>query len=530
MPIKNSANSEYYIRNIKLVFPLLFRGVFMHYSKEDAEILSRHVSNLDKQVYVVYNVPPEVVSVLFAYVSRSPASFRDNLLKLIKSDELGFASEKSTSYFLEAQKKAAEFHKKWVVGFGHFSVAEHAVLNIAIERVSILFTKLIEDNRLASYTEKSTRYQIFDRNSYYKPKRIMNSRFASDYKQTMNSLFDFYTNNFNTMLAFMREKYPKHEQMNERFYESLTKSRACDVMRYTLPAATLTNLGATFNARSLVHAIEKLLSYPLEEARDVGIQIKEEASKFLPTLMKAAEKSSYIEETEKALRKLALREIGQSKEENNEESCKEKEFEVRVVSYDKDAENKLVAAMLYKHLHEPFEKVLAKVKKLSREKKQKVFEEFFKRITDKDAPLRELEHIYYTFEILVDYGAYRDLQRHRMCTQTTQLLSTKHGFSMPKEMKEAGLGNEFKELMKEAKELYGKLAEEMPYEAQYCVPLAYKKRVLYTWNLRELYHVIRLRTGKAGHKSYRKVAQQCYLELKRIHPFIARYFSVDLSK
>lgn len=497
----------------------------MGYSKGDVELLSRHVSNLDRQVYVIHGVPPEVISVLFAYVSRSPASFRDNLLKLIKSKELGFESEKSARYFYEAQKRAAEFHKKWVVGFGHFSVAEHAVLNIAIERVSILFTKLLEDNRLASYTEKSTRYQVFDRNTYYKPKKIMASKFANDYEETMNSLFDFYTENFPAMLVFMREKYPRQEQMNERFYESLTKSRACDVMRYTLPAATLTNLGATFNARSLVYAITKLLSNPLEEAQDIGKQIKEEASKFLPTLMSAAEKSKYIEETEKAMRALALKEFEQENTANEKE-----EFEVKIVSYDANAENKLIAAMLYKHLHEPFEKVLEKVNRLSKEKKEKVFEEFFKKITNKDAPLRELEHSYYTFEILVDYGAYRDLQRHRMCTQTTQLLSTKHGFSIPEEMKEAGIAKGFKECMKEAKELYERLAEEMPYEAQYCVPLAYKKRTLFTMNARELYHIIRLRSGKAGHKSYRKVAQHMYLELKRLHPLLARFFEVDLSE
>jgi thymidylate synthase ThyX len=495
----------------------------MNYSKEDIELLSRHVSNLDKPVYVIHSVPPEVISVLFAYVSRSAASFRDNLLRLIKSGDIRTEVGKA-SYFKKASEIASGFHKKWVVGFGHFSVAEHAVLNIAIEDVSILLSKIIEDNRLASYTEKSTRYQMFDRNRYYRPKRIMESKFASDYEETLNKLFDFYNGYFNEMLDFIKGKNPKPEEMQASFYEMKCKSKACDVMRYTLPAATLTNIGATFNARSLVHAIRKMLSNPLEEAQHIGMLLKEEASKFLPTIITAAEKSEYIEKTEHAVRELALREI---KEEKTSEE--KKEFDVKFVDYDANAEDKLVAAMLYKHLHEPFERVLEKVKKLSKEKKEKVFEEFFKRMTNKDAPLRELEHAYYKVEILVDYGAYRDLQRHRMCTQTAQLLSTKHGFCVPKEMKEVGIDNEFSELMKEAKELYEKLAEEMPYEAQYCVPFAYKKRVLYVLNARELYHIIRLRTGKAGHKSYRKVAQQMYLELKKIQPLLAKYFSVDLS-
>lgn len=491
------------------------------YAKEDVELLKRHVSNLDKQVYVVHNVPPEVVSTLFAYVSRSPASFRDNLLKLIKSGKIKRLQKKD--YFSEAERIASKFHEKWVVGFGHFSIAEHAVLNIAIEDVSILLSKIIEDNRLASYTEKSTRYQIFDRNRYYKPKRIMESGFASDYVELMNKLFDFYTDNFQQALAYMKEKYPREEGMKESYYEMKMKSKACDVMRYALPAATLTNIGATFNARSLVHAIKKLLSNPLEEAKYIGALLKEEAGKFLPAIIKAAEKSEYIEKANLELAKLASEMFAKQSLHSMQEKA------VKLVDYDKDAEDKLIAAMLYKHLHMPFEKVLEKVKNLSLEEKEKVFSKFFEGLSNKDAPLRELEHSYYTFEITVDFGAYRDLQRHRMCTQTTQLLSTKHGYAMPEEMKEIGIASEFEQLMMEAKELYEKIAEVMPYEAQYCVPLAYKKRTLFSMNARELYHIIRLRSGKAGHKSYRKIAQLMYLELKEIHPLLAKYFSVDLG-
>jgi len=494
----------------------------MEYSKQDVKTLSKYVSNLNKQVYVIHSVPPEVVSVLFAYVSRSPASFRDNLLGLIKKGEVAAGIERNADFMSE---KAANFHKKWVVGFGHFSVAEHAVLNIAIEDVSILLSKIIEDNRLASYTEKSTRYQVFDRNRYYKPKNIMKSEFAKEYEKTMNSLFDFYTGKFSAMMDFMKEKNPRPKEMKTAFYEMMCKSKACDVMRYTLPAATLTNIGATFNARSLVHAITKLRSSPLGEARKIGRLMREEAGKFLPTIITAAEKSKYIEETEHSIRKLAI----DSTETKESEDTKAGANCVRIVHYEKDAENRLLAAILYKHIHEPFKKVLEKVSTLSEAKKREIMEEAFRRITNKDAPLSELEHICYTYEILVDFGAYRDIQRHRMCTQTAQLLSTKHGFAIPEAMQELGIAGEFSELMKDTKELYEKLAEERPYEAQYCVPLAYRKRVLYTWNLRELYHFIRLRSGKAGHRSYRIIAQQCYLELRRVHPFIAKYFSVDLS-
>ncbi|UCD03405.1 MAG: FAD-dependent thymidylate synthase, partial [Candidatus Aenigmatarchaeota archaeon] len=147
-------------------------------SQEDKKILDNHVSNTDSNIYAIFNLPPEVVAVLFAYVSRSPASFRENLLKLIKSKDLDM-DELIQSYsfkgldYGEAREKARKFHERWVVGYGHSSVAEHAVAHIALEDVSILASKVIEDNRLAAYTEKSTRYQIFDKGRYYKPPKLM---------------------------------------------------------------------------------------------------------------------------------------------------------------------------------------------------------------------------------------------------------------------------------------------------------------------------------------------------------------------
>ncbi|MEM4662412.1 MAG: FAD-dependent thymidylate synthase [Candidatus Diapherotrites archaeon] len=501
----------------------------MFYSDDDKKILENFVTNLDKNIYIVHNLPPEVVSVLFAYVSRSPESFRTNLLKLVKEGNLDLhTGEKSKEVVLEkAIKKASDFQRKWVVGFGHFSIAEHAVVHIAIENISILATKILEDNRLASYTEKSTRYQKFDRNTYYKPKKIIESKYGKNYEETLNGLFDFYVESFPVVENYFKEKYPKKEEMSEQYYASYIKSKACDVLRYLLPTATLTNLGATFNARSLAHAIEKLLSHPLEEAQQIGQDIKAEATKIMPTLGGFAEKSTYIQETTRGLQELAKSEI--SMKSGKRSLKKHNENKVKLVNYTLDAEERLIAAIMYKFVDLPYQKVLEKVKKMDNKKKKIVFEEFFKRISNKDAPLRELEHSFYTFEITVDYGAYRDLQRHRMCTQTTQMLTTKHGFCIPEEMKNLGLEKEFVDHMKKANELYFSLVDEFPYEAQYCVPLAFRNRTIFTMNARELYHIIRLRSGKAGHKSYRKVAQQMYFELQKAQPLIAKYFAVDLS-
>ncbi len=490
------------------------------FSEEDRKILENHVTSIDGDIYAIYNLPPEVVAVLFAYVSRSPASFRENLLKLIKSRDLDMG-ELITSFrrkgmdYGEAKEKARKFHEKWVVGYGHSSVAEHAFASIAIENVSILATKVIEDNRLASYTEKSTRYQVFDRDRYYKPGRIMDSEFSGEYEDFCNSLFGFYTENMPKVIGHFKKAHPKPEDMSERLYESVSKARACDVMRYALPAATLTNLGMTINARSLEHAIRKLLSHPLREMNETGKGIRGEVTKIIPTLVKYADRNEYIAETNNAMKSFGM---GGDREEGKA---------VSLVEYDREAEEKLVSAILYRYSKRSYGQIKESVKKMPAGEKEEVIDEFLKRMEKHDIPMRELEHVYYTFDILLDYGAFRDIQRHRMCTQTNQELGTGHGYSVPKEMEEVGIKEGFTDLMERAKELFGKISRKFPKEAQYLVPLAFRKRVLITWNLRELFYFVRLRSGKGGHESYRKIACRVYDELEKVHPLMAKYITVE---
>jgi thymidylate synthase ThyX len=499
----------------------------MEFSADDRKLLEAHVTNMDSDIYAIHNLPPEVIAVLFAYVSRSPASFRENLLKLIKSKELdiealaGTFSEKGIDYG-EAKRKAKEFHERWVVGYGHSSIAEHAVASIAIENVSILATKVIEDNRLASYTEKSTRYQIFDRNRYYKPKAIMESKNAELYESTCNALFDFYSENIENAIAFMKNQFPKPDGMPQPLYESISKARACDAMRYALPASTLTNLGMTVNARNLEHAIRKLRSHPLEEMNDIGEQMKHEATKLIPTLIKYADRNEYISGTNAAMDEMIPKLLPHPAHEDSRP--------VTLVEYDYDAENRLVAAILYRYSQRPYAEIRKLTASMNTQEKERVTDEFLKRMGKHDQPMRELEHIYYTFDILCDYGAFRDIQRHRMCTQTSQELTALHGHSTPKEMDDLGLAKQYESLMDQAKEAYREIAKDLPKEAQYVVPLAFRKRTLFTWNLRALSHFIRLRSGKEGHESYRKIAREMYEEIRRVHPLLAKYITVDMTE
>ncbi len=455
-----------------------------------------------RAIYSLDHLKPEVVAVAFAKCSRSPETFAAIATEL--TDE-----------------KSADFHEKWVVGYGHSSVAEHATLHLAVENVSILATKVLEDNRLASYTEKSTRYQVFDKTKYYKPKKIMESPLGEEYQKTMDYIFDTYTEMNEPMKEFITKKYPKKEEEPEKMYNAINKARVCDNIRYTLPTATLTNLGMTANARVFEHAIAKLLSHPLEEMQDIGQEMKETALKITPTLIKFANVNEYLKNTPPELTRLSNELLN---------GDPEPVTPVEIIDYDKDAEDKLVAALLYRSSTLPYKQILNQTKKLTQEQKEKVIDEALKNRAAFDSPLRELEHIYYTFDILMDYGAYRDVQRHRMNTQSGQDVTIVHGFETPKEIIEAGLETKFNEVMNRAADLYQKLYPIFPKEAQYVVPLAFRKRTLFTWNLRELHHFISLRSGKKGHISYRRIAQACWQKLNEVQPLLAKYIRVDMSE
>lgn len=445
-----------------------------------------------RRIYSLNGLPPEVIAVAFAKCSRSPESF-DVIARQLNDD------------------KSRQFHEKWVVGYGHSSVAEHAVLNIAIENVSILATKVIEDNRLASYTEKSTRYQQFDKTRYFKP--ILNPDLEKVYTETMDFILDKYTALIPKMTEFIKNKYPDLKEIE-------TKNKVFDNLRNILPVACLTNLGMTVNARNLEKAIVKMISHPLKEMQEIGNEIKDATMKVTPTLLKYTRFNEYQAETTKALEKETKTLILDIPDSNEA---------VDLVDYDKDAEEKIITALLYRFSNLPYLKIREKTDSLEPSKKHEIIRLSLEKIGKFDAPLREFENAYYTFDILVDYGAFRDIQRHRMITQTNQEFTPIYGFDVPSEVSEAGLERDFVECMKTAKQAYKIVSETYPKEAQYVLPMAFKKRVLFKANLRELMHFIKLRSGKQGHEAYRRIAQAMYRELANVQPFLASFIEVDLS-
>ncbi len=447
---------------------------------------------------------PEVIAVAFAKTSRSPDSFRDIAAEL--TDE-----------------KSAEFHEKWVVGYGHASVAEHAVLHVAFENVSRLAVECIESNRLASYTEKSTRYQVFEREGYFTPPNVAASPHAGLYHDTIRALFDAYFDSIEPVRQVIQAQHPRQAGESEKRYESRIRSKWIDNCRFLLPAATLANLGMTANARVLEHAIAKMLSHPLEEVRDIGAEVKRVALVEVPTLVKYAERSDY----------LAGLDVGGNPSRSEAPALQTPRFAsnlqpLTLIDYDHDAEVKFIAACVFRRAGgSSFAEALRQAQAMTIEERKRAIDAALDGRGDFDAPLRELEHVTYTFDCVMDNGAYFDVKRHRMMTQTPQALTVDLGYAIPRAIEAAGFCERYRRVLDRSIEAYHILARNFPREASYLVANAFNRRVLLTLNLRELFHFCRLRGGPTGHFSYRRIALRLVEILREAHPAFARHMRCD---
>jgi len=437
------------------------------------------------------DLSPETIAVAFAKTSRLPDSFRDIAADL--TDE-----------------KSAEFHEKWVVGYGHASVAEHAVLHLAIENASRIAMEAIESNRLASYTEKSTRYQKWDEDSFHTPVELEGHPLRTEYLATCRMLFTTYMNSLEPVKAVIAESVPRRENEKDASYDRRIRSRYVDVCRFILPAASLANVGMTANGRVIENAIRKWLSSPLSEVREIGETVKQVAQGELPTLVKYAEAMEYVLETRKELENLAPR----TENRMNGDWC-------LLADFDKDGEDKILAAVSYRFGNTSFAEALKKVK--NDPEREKLAVTLLGRLGKWDVPLRELEHCTYTFDLVMDQGAYAEFKRHRMMTQTPQLQTAALGYVTPRLITEAGFGSQYEEAMETARSTWEKLNGFNPYVAQYVVPNGFNRRVLATFNLREAYAFCQLRGASNAHFSIRRVAQRIFEEIARVHPMLVKY-------
>lgn len=446
-----------------------------------------------RQVYLLSpkELSPETIAVAFAKTSRSPESFRE------------IASELS-------DESSARFHEKWVVGYGHASVAEHAVLHLAFENVSRLAVESIESNRLASYTEKSTRYQKWGSQDFFIPSELEDHPLRQEYITACRSLFDTYTQSLAPLRKLVEDLSPRHPNETEEAYDRRIRSQYVDSCRFLLPAASLANLGMTANARILENAIRKMLSHPLAEVRELGEEMKQVAQAETPTLVKYADP---IPNLESAYRIFNSR---SATSDTDGDWC-------QMVDFDKDGETHLLAAVLYRFGDMPYGSALEKIRTATDEDRTCMAEDLLGKLSRYDIPLRELEYASYTFDLVMDQGAYAEFKRHRMMTQTPQSLTTRLGYSVPARMKTARFELEYHRAMQSAADVYERLAEWNPQVAAYIVPNGFNRRVLCTLNLREAYQFCQLRSAANAHYSIRRVALRMAEQIQLVHPLLARY-------
>jgi thymidylate synthase ThyX len=452
----------------------------------------------EREIYLLSPraLSPETIAVAFAKTSRSPESFRHIAAEL--SDE-----------------KSAQFHEKWVVGYGHASVAEHAVLHIAFENVSRLAIESIESNRLASYTEKSTRYQKWGLDDFTVPPELIAHPLHDEFVDTVRFLFKTYADSLDPVRSLILERFPRRENEKDEAWDRRIRSKYVDVCRFILPAASLANVGMTANARVLENMIRKMLSHELAEVREIGMKVKEVAKSETPTLVKYADAVPYLVETIKEIGELKSREL----ETENGEWC-------NLIDYDADGERKVLAAALYRFGEMAYADALAYIHTLNVSQLEKLAESLLARLGKFDIPLRELEYCTYAFDLVMDQGAYAEFKRHRMMTQTPQKLTTRLGYATPRLITEAGFESNYESAMESASQMFEKLYQFSPNVAQYIVPNGFNRRVLAQFNLREAFAFCQLRSAANAHFSIRRVAQRMYEEMTGVHPFLTKYMKL----
>jgi thymidylate synthase ThyX len=442
-----------------------------------------------RQIYLLNprDLSPETIAVTFAKTSRSPQSFREI------ADELTDA-------------RSAEFHEKWVVGYGHASVAEHAVVHLACENISRLAVECLESNRLASYTEKSTRYQTWDAASYYVPTEVRGTLHEEEYRRICDRLFAAYQQALGPVREAVRRQFPPQADESESRWDARVRSRYVDVCRFLLPSAALANVGMTVNARGLEHALRKMLANPLDEVRAIGTEMRATAGIELPTLLKYAEPSPFL-----------VRQSTQAWRVEPGSESPDGEW-LTLVAWDPKAEERVLAAQRYSLGGGSFVECAEAVGRLTDGEMREMAGDLLRGMAEHDIPPRHLEHAWYTFDALMDQGAYFEVKRHRMMTQTVQPLTAHLGFATPRLMVEAGLEPAYTEAMTGAQEVWRRLAAWNPAVASYVVPNGFRRRLLMTFNLREAYHFCRLRSSANAHFSVRVLALRMAEAIARVHP------------
>lgn len=507
------------------------------FTEEEKVELKAHFSNADGAVFAIITPKQVDRGALMSRYSRT-----DKTMRRVFLDE-----------FAKNPNRGEEFYRRVLLEYGDDSVAELGEAQVAVEGISNIAAKKIEDRRIGlSYLEKSSRYVPFDQKvgGYYRYVReegIMASPHADRYIEACDHSFDTYSKSIQPLQAFLKEREPvdrfsffdsdlqkevpfgslkssKDLESAKKIYNITIKAKALDLLRGLLPASTMTNVGITGNGRAFEYLLTLMYGSKLKEIRSVADQLFNELNAIIPSFVRRANDrygqalQEYFNKTEGGISRLAKGYLSGVPPEDKPEMARLLDFEDNF-----QAEVKVASAILYEQAHgQSLHRITSYVKSMPTEERHKIIRTYTEfRTNRRHRPGRAFEMVDYTFELFTNFGMFRDLHRHRVLTMERQLLSTRHGYDLPQELVDAGLDKDFADCMQMTKQVYEAIAKTMPEEAQYVVNFAYRYPYFVKMNLREACHMIELRTVPQGHPDYRLACQRMYSEIKRVHPALA---------
>ena len=492
------------------------------FSPEERGLLAPHFTNLDRPVFGLVNLPETVKGALFARYSRYSGTVRRLFLEEFAAD----VPTGGRPFDGAEGERAAGLYERVFVGYGDDSIAQVGGAHIACEWVSNVLTKVLQRGRLAAYLEQSTRYIPYDRPMsmeagdayrYYRDDQL-----GPAFATAMDELFAIYSRSLTEVEKWAAERWPRGDDEPEAAWNRSIRAKALDLLRGLLPASTLSHVGIYASGQAYEQLVMRLMASPLPEAREFGAMILAELQQMMPSFVSRVERPdrggrwvSYLERRREATEEWVGR-LGLDRRSTDGAPS------VELIGVD-GTEEDLLAACLFESAATPETEIRARLDLLDRDERAQLLGALVgERENRRHRPGRGFEALRYRFEIVSDYGAFRDLQRHRMLTCQWQRLGPDLGAGVPDEVREAGAGDEFERALEISRTEYERLATEgLRDAAPYALCLAYRIRFVLDLNAREAMHLIELRSGREGHPGYRAVAQAMHERIAAIHPAVA---------
>ena len=486
------------------------------FTDDEAEVLRPYVTNLDGPVFALVNLPEVVKGALFARYSRSGKSLRRLFLDEFVGDldVTGDAGVDATM----GLRRAEELYERVFFEYGDDSVAQLGGVHLACEQASNVLTKVLEWGRLMAYLEQSTRYIVYDSRlatghyRYYRDPDVLDSPLGARFVGDMDRMFDTYATLLPELQAWLVRRFPRQPGDSDFVHRQSIRAKALDALRGLLPAGSLSNVGIYGTGQSYEMLLLRMRTHPLPEARRYADLMLVELRKVIPSFLQRVDLadrggvwSDYLASTRTQTDEVVGR-LWPDRHDVEDSAAR-----VTLDDWDPEGEDKVIAAICYPHMAMAQSEALRRVQALGAEDKRAIMRAYVgERTNRRHRPGRAFERTDYRFDIVSDYGAFRDLQRHRMLSIEWQPLNPNLGYDVPAIVDEAGLTGEFESSLSRCRDLYDDMVPTFPHQAAYGVALAFRIRYVMQMNAREAMHVVELRSGQQGHPVYRDVVQQMH--------------------